>query len=331
MILILTKKGKGLGLGHFKRMNILNSFLNYQKIPTILAEIEEFDSKLLRDNKIVLLDLREVDNKTIFYILKERKIIISLDDIETSKPSLVSILSLPYEKTIGPSPNFEGIKYLILDPRLESINTSNDFDILITFGGEDPNNLTTLVIERFSDFLLSKKTCVFIGDLFTKKDEIIEVCKNKKIDVFDTTNSELYEIMSRSKVIITSFGITTYEALAMNKKVLLFNTSEYHHRIYEIGKNELGSEVVEIGFLSSKGPIILLKDINTIFDSTYNNSSQIKKININENLHRWKNIIERLISISHLDFESISLSKAISRSNNKTKFMFYDKEIDVVF
>ncbi|MEN2998046.1 MAG: hypothetical protein ABDH28_03300 [Brevinematia bacterium] len=327
MVLLLAEVGKGFGLGHYRRMQVLNNYLNSRGIVSNLSTLENINSHTLNKCKIIILDLREANKRLVAELISKQKLVISLDDLETRKPTIVSVLSLPYIKTYGPPPNFKGTNYLILNPKLLELKTKNTFDILITFGGEDPNNLTTFVLENFSSLFGNKTCCVFIGKAFTNKREIERICNSKGIEVFDESKSEFYNILASSNTIVTSFGMTVYEALTLGKNILLFNNSEYHHKIFRRSGLEKSNRVKEIGYLR-QGRWIKVADREFL---TSPESKKNLEIDVTGNLERWLEIIERVAKINDVDFNFISHSRAYYRDQNKTVFLKGNNVLELPF
>lgn len=363
MVFIVTRIGGGFGLGHYRRMEVLERYLNSKGIPSKVFLAEECNEivgnrqsadqsakepkskNTNRENlklflgsssslssltgkldpksyyplcKIVILDVREADTNFVRKLLADGKIVISLDDVETYKPSIVSIVSLPYVRLKGPKPNFVGYKYLLLDPNLLSLRTSKEFDLLVTFGGEDPRNLTRLFIENFLEYFKSYKICVFTGDLFKDRESIEKICTSKGVRVFSSADVNLHELIARSDIIITSFGMSVYEALVLGKKVLLLNGSEYHHMLYKASKLENSGRVREIGYLRDDG--VLVRRV----EKPCFNDSQLKGrrvIDIYGNLARWEGILSRLSELKNVDLSILSSTTAEYRSTRATRFI----------
>ena len=97
-------------------------------------------------------------------------------------------------------------------------------NILISFGGEDPENLSDIILKVFSEDNDYKhiKIRAVKGPLF---ENILENWRTAEI--IDSPDS-LETYISETDLVITSFGITAYEALYADKYVILLNPSVYH-------------------------------------------------------------------------------------------------------
>lgn len=125
-----------------------------------------------------------------------------------------------------------------------------DFDrqhakILITFGGEDPQDLTGKFLEMAEDTGIFKheELTVVQGPLFSKEIEKdgVEVLK---------APSNLSQRLAEWDLVITSFGLTCFEALYSGVPVLLFNPSGYHRSLsIRAGIPEIGVNSPDAGRL----------------------------------------------------------------------------------
>ncbi|MGC8767013.1 MAG: hypothetical protein ACP5QP_04870 [Brevinematia bacterium] len=311
MVALITKYGQGLGLGHIKRMKVLKTYLTEKEIDSEIFYLENLNYH--KNIKLAIIDAREVDKSLINELIKEKVPVISLDDTETEKPSIISIFSLPFLETKGPKPNFQGKEFLILDPEIQKTKkTGKEFDFLITFGGEDPNNLTELFLNKFKEVIEDKKTAILIGPLFKNREKIKKLAKELNIKVYE--NENIYSLIALSDTIITSFGITTYESLILGKHIILLNNSEYHHKLFLKSKLKRYG-IKEIGFLKN-GKLIKNKP-------QINNETIAKfSLNINENLERWANLIKLCLELENqINFKTLYGAKAIARTKEKTIFL----------
>jgi len=322
MVLLLTRKGKGFGLGHLKRMEVLRNFLLSKGIKVDLLLLEEFTYEV-RNYDVILTDAREIDEELVRNLVRSGKILISLDDIETYKPYVVSVFSLPHFGVCWGA-NFDGIDYLILNPYLLEVEKSRDIDILITFGGEDPNNLTMFVLKNFSEFLRNKRVGVYVGELFKYTDYLKELKSFVSFEIFESRYFNIHKLIGCSDVIITSFGITVYEALVLGKKVLLFNNSEYHHNI-TLMSGLIGKGVFEVGYLDKKRFVFLNFPENIDF------SIPTINIDVSRNLDRWYSLVIRVLGLKGVDISKFWDSVVVSRSQNITVFNVGSNEFELCF
>ncbi len=108
--------------------------------------------------------------------------------------------------------------------------------IHITFGGEDPKGLTTILLDfiRIYGYFHKAEITVVIGEKF-------ENDKYGGIIKFLVSPGNLKNILHEYDLVFTSFGLTAFESLAAGVPFVLLNPSSYHHKLslncgfYEIG------------------------------------------------------------------------------------------------
>jgi spore coat polysaccharide biosynthesis predicted glycosyltransferase SpsG len=133
-------------------------------------------------------------------------------------------------------------KYQILNQEYENKqNYKKKYDLLITVGGFDANNLLEIILKKIIKY--GKKIKIILGHV-TKKTSIINkfVKKCNDVTIINKTNNLAKEIAS-TKFGICAGGITTYEfatlhvpfAIICQYKHQIFTAKEWHKR--KIAKN----------------------------------------------------------------------------------------------
>jgi spore coat polysaccharide biosynthesis predicted glycosyltransferase SpsG/SAM-dependent methyltransferase len=122
----------------------------------------------------------------------------------------------------GTESNFCGFPYVVLGGGAvgrRRLPFGRKKGILISFGGSDPGNLSV----RVASLLLSAglKPTVVRGPFFTRD------LSGLSCEVVDAP-ADLPRLVDRFGVLITSYGITMFEAFALGTPVILINQSEYH-------------------------------------------------------------------------------------------------------
>jgi len=117
--------------------------------------------------------------------------------------------------------------------------------VLISFGGEDPADLTGSLLERLlrKHLFEPKQITVVQGPYFRRSRPLdgIEVLQNPK---------DLKSILHRYDLVFCSFGLTTYEALAAGVPVINLNPTAYHKRLSVVaGIPEVGVRRPAVGKL----------------------------------------------------------------------------------
>jgi len=224
------------GFGHLKRLlKFLNddrfivyflqentSWLKSALKMMDLSHIEVFSISEIILKKIEL-DFIILDNKqtdTFLYDQLSRIApIISLDEGSLSREkSCYTIDILPNLLSVKPNYFNPGLLDLeIIDKNFKKRKNINK--VLITFGGQDPYNLTEKAVD-----LLKKRyeLTTVIGPLFKKNDFGVTKIVNPE---------KLSDIIPEFDIVITSFGITAYEAVALSTPVALLNPTKYHTQL----------------------------------------------------------------------------------------------------
>ncbi len=152
--------------------------------------------------------------------------VLSIDDCGPGgELSFITMYTLPALNSVHG--NLQGTDYLILNEKIRTLQTSDavkSIGVLVSFGGEDPFNLTGYVTSVLNSIGITP--VVVTGPLYRHKtvEGECRVVHNP---------SDLFELISQSEVLITSFGMTMYEAFYLRTPVVLFNHSRYHFILAE--------------------------------------------------------------------------------------------------
>lgn len=137
-----------------------------------------------------------------------------------------------------------GPKYLILRDEFykakeiskRRINKEKTKNILITFGGSDSSNLTCMVLKELSSNLNGYFINVVLGPKFSHTDKLNDILvehniKNK-IKIYKNINN-MAELMKNVDLIITSPGMTMFEALFLGISVVVLYQNELQKKYYD--------------------------------------------------------------------------------------------------
>ena len=185
------------------------------------------DIKGLHPNLIFL----DIKNTPIDFVrkIKEYAPVITLDDIgEGSDAADISIYSLP---TINEKPaNYNSLKYLIFDTQIDPYNkdswSKKVKKILVSFGGSDPENLSSIIIRLGKLYPNNIKWNFVRGPFNANK------WSNGNYHTVHKPG-KLFSLIEDSDLVITSFGMTAYESAVIGTPVLLLNPTEYHEQLTE--------------------------------------------------------------------------------------------------
>ena len=109
--------------------------------------------------------------------------------------------------------------------------------ILITFGGSDPSNLTTLVTDELIKFDQSIKINILLGANFMHFDSLNKVLFENRdniqnIKICRDVNN-VAEFMFSSDLVITSPGLSAFEALYVGTPIILVPQNSFQKCAYE--------------------------------------------------------------------------------------------------
>ena len=264
---------KELGLGHVFRCINLGYQLKSHQIQFLIEDYGSV-SPLLHEhgfkkifNLIPGISINDDIKKTVAHILKNKITILIVDKygltnlyVKTLKKIVrVVVISdlknIEYDSDlvingfIGFNNKIKTNKFKIkclLGPKYQILNQQyakkqhykKKYDLLITVGGFDANNLLEIILKKISKYEKKIKIKIILGHA-TKNKSIISkfVTKSNEITIINKTNNMKKEISS-TKFGICAGGITTYEfaalhipfAIVCQYKHQIFTANEWHKR-----------------------------------------------------------------------------------------------------
>jgi len=127
----------------------------------------------------------------------------------------------------------------------------NSFRIMISFGGSDPNNLTTLVLTSLFEhpnlYENISKLLVVLGPQFKNWEMVLNTIEKLQnvvgidVDIYKDTDN-MANLMSQSDIVITSPGLTMFEAWFLEKPTLLLFQNNLQKRFYKKFLNLLSTK-----------------------------------------------------------------------------------------
>jgi len=239
-VLFCTAAGERYGLGHLKRcLSIINEAgVTFEPSIYIVkgSARDVWENQTLTQGyryvrtveeaerpEIILCDMRNSRGRQMRKFAKAGTVV-SLDDLGAAK-KYAHILLHTLPTLEGTSSNLSGSDFLVLESklkRLRPLSFSEKRGVLVSFGGSDPDNLTGFIVPMLN--FMGIQPTVIRGPLFSHRSEELkgEILENPK---------NLHELINRAQVLITSFGITMFEAFFLGTPVILFNRSSYHYRL----------------------------------------------------------------------------------------------------
>ncbi len=239
-VLFCTAAGSSYGIGHLKRClaiidashGLFDSYISINKgnRDAVLRAQKTFgeyaflqNMEDIRDISLIVSDMRETKTREMKKWGK-RAPIISFDDPGAGKDySIISIFALSDEQKI--EGNFNGPSFIVINSAIKKkvpLSLSEKEGILVSFGGTDPHNLTGFTVAILNS--LGIRPTIVLGPLYSHPtDELLG-------DIY-MHPPDFYDLLNRTRVLITSFGITMYEAFYLKTPVVLINHSAYHNRL----------------------------------------------------------------------------------------------------
>lgn len=207
-VLFLLAKEHQLGI------NIINNY-NY---PFKLYDGKDELLKLIDDYhpQIVINDFLDTNEKYMTTLKNNEYFVVNFEDIGPGSKKADLVFNALYEGAdLNNNNSYYGYKYYILKDEFyfqpKKIITKNVDNILITFGGTDPNNFTEKVIDSILSTNYKGNINVILGLGYKNFEKIISKYESNPIVQIYRNVSNISEFMFKADIIFTSAGRTMYE------------------------------------------------------------------------------------------------------------------------
>ncbi|MBN1523562.1 MAG: hypothetical protein JW904_03660 [Spirochaetales bacterium] len=313
---IITIGDKTNGMGHVFRTLTIAHALKYKVVFFIhnsqhdgILKIQQSNYKviiysslnelftLLKEHKISLL-LNDTLNTTTRYIQSLKKyvpFIVTFEDFGEGSDAAAMTFNALYENSNPPLNHYYGYKYFCLRDEFlfckrKKINKTVK-NILITFGGTDPNNITCFAYNILKNLKYNLK--IILGPGFTHHRELDATSKNDtRVEILQSVN-KISEHMLWADIIITSNGRTTYEAASLGIPTISIcqNEREMKHLFGEVTKT-----IINLGYFPQLTGKIFLRSFKELV-LNYEKRKEINNKMINLDLSKGtKKIIDTIIA-----------------------------------
>lgn len=170
-------------------------------------------------------------------LLQPRGFLIGIDEGGTSRGSFTFLIDVIPSPVNPVKPNLSATGLMDLpEKRLYDDPPYNYRKIIITFGGEDPENLTASLLDVFKIYGYFQKSEITV---VTAKKNIKDL--NNEDIKFLVNPANLKDILHEYDLVFTSFGLTAFESLAAGVPFILLDPSPYHHKLsLNCGFHEIG-------------------------------------------------------------------------------------------
>jgi len=245
------------------------------------------DSQFIQDSDVIIVDrldirvslartLRKKTSKLVLFSCLSNANQYADLVVNSLRPPLVSNST---KEVIGGTTYLRGPRYLILREEFKNQGESRLYSpktILVLLGGTDPSGLTLPIVSNLVEIPEISKVLVIVG--YYPVADVIDFFKilsqtrhNGKLEVFQGVGSP-YLLMTKSDLVITSPGLSMFEALSVNRPVLLFHQNALQRK-----------DILEIATTHTRSQIKLLPKLIASTDHwTTPNSPQIKDLHIGE-------------------------------------------------
>ena len=189
-------------------------------------------SALIKKLKIKILIIDSKKKEIInFKFLKNKVKIVLIDNQNSIKYADLVVLPGVKEQFLNPPANcLIGSKYIILNPNFKKIKTSKlKNTIFISMGGSDKYDITSRIIKPLKKTKLDFSAFIILGKFYSNSKKIHRILQNDKRFILVDNPQNLHEIIAKCQFGIISFGITVYEAAALNIPTLVISHSFENH------------------------------------------------------------------------------------------------------
>ena len=209
-------------------------------------------SKILKDfNPDIVINDKLDTTKQYMTIFKDKQVFtVNFEDLgEGSKMSNMTINAL-YEKKNDYHNSYWGKNYYILREEFQKYKKKGIIpgvrNILVTFGGTDPNNYTRKVINILNDIKpYSCRITVILGLGYLKMNKLVQEINKMDLNIDVKRNvKDISKYMYESDIAFTSAGRTVYElasmgiptiVLAQNQRELLHTFASEENGVINVG------------------------------------------------------------------------------------------------
>ena len=241
-VFFLMKSSNSLGIEKAKE-NIGNIVV-FNKDEELIETLKQMDPD------IIINDILDTDIEYMEKLMQLNKFIVNFEDLGTGADMADVVINALYERSDATHNRHYGYNYSILrdefsiyHPKEISEKVNN---VLITFGGTDPNDLTTRTLKAIDDLELKDvKITVILGLGYKDRDALydyVNVLNNKHITIVIKENIKtMAKHIQEADIVITSNGRTIYEVASLGTPCISCsqNEREVRHLFTQICKGVL--------------------------------------------------------------------------------------------
>ena len=299
-IVIITGTGGALGTGHLQRMMNLSSYMNEKQDFETHFLIKSGDypvppefsmmmiSSLPESCDLIIRDMRNSTSQEMLSLTKTAPVLAVDDAGEGKSSSGNSINLLPLPSSLSAEIQADYSKFLygytftsgIKELRGKNIS-ERDIDITIYAGFSPPPSLLSQISKSIPEnsravILSAGKPVVLTGDPLPD-------------------NISYSEILSRTKIVMTHFGLTMFEAHICGCLIAALNPTPYHGELTETVRKEM--KIIHSAEYSTFDPVIMGDDLMLNFKKNNNPVTPPEEIlnSINNGLENFTRYIYKIL------------------------------------
>ncbi len=332
LLFIRVDGGKDDGLGHIKRCisisNIIEKNKNFIEPIFLINKNNKTSKEILKNNnklffevngkvnsrnelidlkkllnfdknKIILLDSKRISKNYVNYLKKFARVVLFEDE-----KSFNSSSDLVINNNIWANNFYKNKKNKLLGLKFNTIPKSffkkNSFDnnsnkILISLGGEDPDNLTLKILSLIYKSISNLKFIIILGHSYPNKSLVKDFCNKENINTQIINSPEDISLhLTKLRLVISAGGLSCYEFAAAGLPQLIVVLAKHQNLL---AKSMQSYNCAKILTNSNK---LFQNKIIKDFTNFYNNK---------KNLMKMSNNAKKLIKKSGCDLITYNLLK----------------------
>ena len=216
---------------------------NYTILPKFnsIKNESSYISNLMKSKnfQIIILDMREFGESLSKYLKQSNHYVVLIDDAwcKTAYADLIINGTIvekyhKYKKINKYSKVYTGTNYLIMPnhfkkfrKQLYNIKQKQNYNIVITMGGSDYDNLTELVVNSLLHFN-NLRINILVGPFFKNYKNLKQVSNNRNVKIIKSSKT-IWKEFNKADIAISASGNTLYELIVQRIPTLCISASPH--------------------------------------------------------------------------------------------------------
>lgn len=184
----------------------------------VTDKTESFNHIRSAEPDIIFIDILDTSDKSIRKLRETSAAVINLEDLGDGAKHADYVINALYQEENNKQNQLFGAEYVVVEQEFHEHRSEirpNVENVLLTFGGSDPSNLSTTVLKKLGSAELPYEYKLVLGPDFsynTELDELPDTIASQTMIIRDSNN--MPELMEWADVAICSGGRTAYELAA---------------------------------------------------------------------------------------------------------------------